>query len=126
MKTLKLKNDGAYIDFTVVGFSAEEKAAIADELNLRDRARQVFMANEEGSVMSRKDVRRAVEMFTPKASETAVTNVAEKSKKLVSLHYAQQMNLQHGRAWMPSQHQIDTGAVPCGLEGELVCYVYGE
>ena len=121
MKTLKLKNDGAYIDFTVIGFSAEEKEQIADELNLKDRARQQFLAKDEGSVMSRKDVRRAIEMFTPKAA----SEVKSGSRKIVSLHYAQQMNLEHGKAWMPSQNQIDTGVVDCGLEGELVCYAYG-
>lgn len=60
--------------------------------------------------------------------EVATTPVATATKKparrVVTLSYAQSMKMNHGKAWMPTQHQIDTGVVPCGYEGELVCYVY--
>lgn len=60
----------------------------------------------------------------PKTTASNKTNAPR--RYVTSLFYAENNGLEHGRPWIPSQHQIDTGVVPPGFEGEYVCYVYGD
>jgi len=50
----------------------------------------------------------------------------ERPRYVTSLFDAKQRRLNHGATWIPTQHQIDTGVVPAGFEGEPVCYVYDQ
>ena len=46
------------------------------------------------------------------------------TRRIVSLREAELKSLNHGRAWVASAMNVDTGKVAPHLEGELVCYIY--
>jgi len=58
------------------------------------------------------------------AKQEAAEQTEQKQRYVTSLYHAEQYGLEHGKPWKPTQHQIDTGVVPAGFEGEFVCYVY--
>ena len=136
MKTIKMKKDGNWLDFTVIGYSEDEKREIAAELNIKDANLAKFIKMESGSILCKKDqstINRVVEKFTAKEeapkSEAPVTAKPVATKKprrwVASKHYVELNGItNHGKFWRASLNDVDTGKVPAGLEGEMVCYVY--
>lgn len=56
-------------------------------------------------------------------NEKVEENEQSQSRRVVTLSYAVDKNMAHSKPWMATLNQIDTGVVPAGYEGELVCYV---
>lgn len=119
--------DGALTKYTITGMDFEQAEALVKSVTTY-KVRQIE-GGLEGSC-NKKEIAKISELVEKAAKNVIISKPAAQAKKPATGRYvellevAEREGLNHGKAWICGERDIETKGAHPAWESEMICYVY--
>ncbi|MCV6612872.1 MAG: hypothetical protein OIF55_19115 [Amphritea sp.] len=104
---------------------AREMKALADKSKLKSFRNRSITANLWRALeLAWEEAKEAAMKAEAQITATAKAAKSQSGRYVEYLSKAKREGLNHGRGWMGTAHNVDSGKIHPEMEGEMICYVY--